>query len=317
MTITDEPTLSTERQRATTRIERLNTASANRVLEPDVDVPGALDLDHQVIPDDLLSIAGLDIDLTPEQRRTLAREELGSIFDNGLRFEAILNAGFSTMIATAPDLTDPRITYMLHEMGEETRHQRLFARVLTQLRPTAPKPMDKAIFRLIERVGLRQIMARPALLFTLVLAGEEAPDLFQKLASEHPDTDPFIRDVSKYHRSEEARHLSFARARFPELWAEANWRDRFAVRFVAPLVVGQMFDFLVQPGVYSTVGLPDWDTWKAARATPERTALRRQASRPVLKVLVETGVFGRRGVTKGWRETCGVDVAGDPIELDA
>lgn len=300
--------------RTTKRIERLNTASANRVIDPDVDVQGELDLSRQVLPDELLSIAGLDIDLTPEQRKKLAREELASVFDNGLRFEAVLNAGFSFMIATTPDLTDPRITYMLHEIGEETRHQRLFARVLGQLKGTAPKPMDKAIFRLIERIGTRQIISRPAPLFTLVLAGEEAPDLFQKLASEHPDTDPFIRDVSKYHRSEEARHLSFARSVFPELWAEANWRDRFAVRHVAPLVVGQMFDFLVQPGVYSTVGLPDWDTWKAVRQTAERTALRHEATRPVLKVLVDTGVFGRKGVTNGWQKTCGVDAAGNPFD---
>ena len=297
----------------TTRIERLNTASSNRVLEPDVDVPGELDLSRQVIPDELLSVHGLDIDLTEEQKRTLAREELYSIFENGMRFEAILNMGFSRMIALSPDLTDPRVTYMLHEIGEETRHQRLFARVLGQLDGQAPNPMDKPIFRLLERFGTSQITSRPALLFTLVLAGEEAPDLFQKLASEHPDTDPFIKDVSRYHRSEEARHLSFARAVFGELWAEANWRDRFAVRQVAPFVVGQMFDFLVQPGVYSTVGLPDWDTWKAARQTPERSALRHQATRPVLRVLMDNDVF-RGDLPKAWQQVCGVDPAGNPLD---
>ena len=162
--------------------------------------------------------------------------------------------------------------------------------------------MDKAIFRLLERVGTRQIISRPALLFTLVLAGEEAPDLFQKLASEHPDTDPFIRDVSKYHRSEEARHLGFARAMFPELWAEANWRDRFAVRHVAPLVVGQMFELLVQPGVYATVGPARLGHLEGGqRQTPERLALRHEATRPVLKVLVDNGVFGGERVTEAWQ----------------
>ena len=50
----------------------------------------------------------------------------------------------------------------------------------------------------------------PAFFCVLVLTGEEVPDLFQKLAGEHPDTDPFIRDVNRYHRAEEARHLAFA-----------------------------------------------------------------------------------------------------------
>lgn len=34
-------------------------------------------------------------------------------------------------IARTTSMTDPRITYLLHEMGEETRHQRLLQRVLT------------------------------------------------------------------------------------------------------------------------------------------------------------------------------------------
>ena len=88
--------------RTTKRIERLNTASANRDIDPDVDVQGELDLSRQVIPDELLSVHGLDIDLTEEQKRTLALEELYSIFENGMRFEAILNMGFSRMIALSP-----------------------------------------------------------------------------------------------------------------------------------------------------------------------------------------------------------------------
>ena len=297
----------------TRRIERLNTASSNRVLEPDVDVPGALDLDRQVLPDELLSTVGLDLDLSAEQKRTLAREELASIFDNGLRFEAMLNMGFSRLIATSDDLTDPRVTYMLHEVGEETRHSRLFVRVLQQLAPAAPSVMDRWIFTKLEQFGLRQIPARPALLFTLVLAGEEAPDLFQKLAGDHPDTDPFIKDVSRYHRQEEARHLGFARAMFPEVWAEANWRDRFAVRRIAPFIIRDMFRFLVHPGVYATIGLPTWDTWKAVNRTPERLAIRYEATRPVLRVLQDAGVF-RGDVPKSWQETCGVDATGEPID---
>ena len=39
-----------------------------------------------------------------------------------------------------------------------------------------------------------RLMRRPAFFCVLVLTGEEIPDLYQKLASEHPDTDPFIRE---------------------------------------------------------------------------------------------------------------------------
>ena len=181
---------------------------------------------------------GLDIDLTAEQKATLSREEVGSITSAGIRFEAVLEAGLAMQVVTAPDLTDPRITYILHEIGEETRHQRLFIRLLEQIRPDGRQPVATS-GRCPSSSGrvMRWITRLPALLYTLILGGEEIPDLFQKLASEHPDTDPFMREVNRYHRQEEARHLSFARSVLPEVWADAGPVDRIAVRRVAPLVI--------------------------------------------------------------------------------
>ena len=60
------------------RIERLSTASLKKIIEPDVDVPGHVG-PGQILPDDLLSVAGLDLDLTAEQRAILSREEVASI----------------------------------------------------------------------------------------------------------------------------------------------------------------------------------------------------------------------------------------------
>src|SRR5881394_848618 len=117
------------------RIERLSAVSLKRVIEPDADVPGAVG-DGAVLPPELLSVDGLDLDLTTEQLAKLSREEVASITEAGIRFEAILIAGFSLDIASTGDLTDPRVTYALHELGEETRHSRLFVRLLEQLQPT-------------------------------------------------------------------------------------------------------------------------------------------------------------------------------------
>ena len=101
------------------------------------------------------------------------------------------------------------------------------------------------------------LTAMPSLFCLLVLSGEEVPDLLQKLASEHPDTDPMIKAVSKYHRQEEARHLAFGRMLFPEQWAAAGPIERFLVRHLGSRIAIAMFDTIVHPGVYATVGLPD------------------------------------------------------------
>src|SRR5438105_10479602 len=231
------------------RIERLSTASLKKIIEPDVDVAGEVG-PGQILPDELLSVAGLDLDLTPEQRAVLSREEVASITAAGIRFESVLAAGFSMQIVRNRDLTDPQVTYILHELGEETRHSRLFVRLLSQLRPKARNPLE-LFFRVMQRVALPFLLRRPAFFCVLVLTGEEVPDLIQKLAAEHPATDPFIRDVNRYHRAEEARHLAFARMILPGLWKEAGFVERFLVRRVAPLMVGGMFDTLVHPGVYA------------------------------------------------------------------
>ncbi len=289
------------------RVQRLNNVSAKRVIDPDIDVPGSVG-DGQLLPDELLSVHGLGLDLDAEQRRRLSREEVASILDQGIRFEAILEAGFALRVASARDLTDPRITYLLHEIGEETRHQRLFQRVITQIGPEAQNPLTgHPILSRLERHGNNWLINHPALLFVMVLAGEEIPDLFQKMASEHPDTDPFLAEVNRYHRQEEARHLSFARAMLPEVWAESSLAERVAVRRVAPAIIRQLFTFLVHPGVYTEIGLDGWATWKAANKTPERLAILAEATRPVLAALIDAEIFTSDAIPSGWRELVGLD----------
>ncbi len=294
------------------RVERLSRVSAKRIIDPDVDLPGSVG-DGQLLPDELLSVHGLGLDLTDEQKRVLSREEIASILDAGIRFEAILEAGFAFRIAESDDLTNPRITYLLHEMGEETRHQRMFQRVLMQLQPTSRNPMASwPLLTRLERAGTRWITRLPAMLFVSVLGGEEIPDLLQKKASEHPETDSFLAEVNRYHRQEEARHLSFAKAVLPEVWAKATWLDRFVVRHVAPRSIDQMFRFMVHPGVYAAVGLPAWDTWRAANNTPQRIALRHEATRPVLEAVVDAGILRGDRIPKAWQQLCGVNRSGAP-----
>jgi hypothetical protein len=311
-----KPRPQTQERTVDQRIDRLSTASLKRIVEPDSEVPGEVG-DGQVLPDELLTLANvpeLFDKLTDEQKRTLAREEFASIVDTGVRFESVLMAGFSIDILSRPDLTDPRVTYLLHEMGEETRHSRLFVRLLDQVKPQAKNPLDNRVGRLALQAVMPFLTGMPSLFCLLVLSGEEVPDLLQKLASEHPDTDPMIKAVSKYHRQEEARHLAFGRMLFPEAWAAAGPFERFLVRYLGSRIAVAMFDTIVHPGVYGTVGLPTWPTWRAVNRSAGRTAMRHRALRPLLTPLLEAGVFRGGRVPKGWQTACGVDRAGRALD---
>lgn len=289
-----------EHAKHTARVERLNTASARRVIDPDAEVAGSVG-PGQVVSRRMLSVFGLDLDLTDEQWTTLSREEMASIFDAGVRFESTLMANFGRSIAYRRDLTDPRVTYMLHEVGEETRHSRLFIRIIGQLAPKAKNPFTSAWLKPIDSLVTGWMLRHDAVFMVMILFGEEGPDLVQRLALEDPETDPFIKDVNRYHRSEEARHLSYGRTVLGELFAKAGWFERFVIRHFAPAAGMGTFDSLVHPGVYATVGLPTWKTWNAARKTPERMALKRQVLRPVCDALVAAGAFRRNRATRAWR----------------
>ncbi|HEY1989363.1 MAG TPA: diiron oxygenase [Acidimicrobiales bacterium] len=296
----------------TRRVDRLNTASLRKVIEPDTDVAGALG-PGQVFATELSVTADLELGLTDLQKVKLSREEMASVVVAGIRFEAILMSGFAEQIAHSDNIVDPRIVYMLHEIGEETRHSRLFLRLVEQLEPTAKSPADDGIANFIFRHVTRFVIHRPAALCVLVLAGEEIPDLIQKKLVEHPDTDPFLKSVNRYHRQEEARHLAYARMVLPELWAEASWVDQWTVKYVLPVVIRTMFDWLVHPGVFETVGLPGRATWRAAAKSQHQTDMRHQAIRPVLAALVAPGVISAGHVSRLWRKLCGVDRFGQPV----
>jgi P-aminobenzoate N-oxygenase AurF len=291
------------------RIERLSSISAKRVIDPDAEVAGTLG-SGQVLPDDLLSTRDLGLELSTEQRRRLAAEEVAAITEVGIRFESILISGFGIQIERAADLTDPWVTYALHEIGEETRHSRLFVRLLGQLEATAVNPFERGLLGWFRRRVLDVVIKQPPLFYALVLAGEEIPDLIQKRSSEHPGTDPFLARVSRYHRQEEARHLSFARLRLPELVAAASRRQRAQLRWLAPVIIQAQFEGLLHPGIYRAAGLPGWRTWWRVHRSPSIVQLRNESTRPILREVLAAGAFPAGRVPRGWQRLCGVDRKG-------
>ncbi len=284
------------------RISRLSEVSASDVVEPDAVTDGRLG-DGMVVPRELLTVADLELELTDEQWQRLSREELASLYDFGVRFEGLLMAGLGNLIGWRQDVLDPRVTYILHEVGEETRHSRLFLQLLAQLEPTAEPLFLKRPLVTLDRLLVNFFMRRPPLLWLMVLACEESFDIQQRLAEDHPETDSVVREVSRYHRSEEARHLAFARMLMPELWEEARTLDRWITRWTAPALMRALFETLVDPGVYKTVGLPPWRTWNAARKSKTRVAMRARAFRSIYQTLSQAGAFGPGGrrVPRPWR----------------
>ena len=294
------------------RIDRLSTASARRVLDPDEAVPGDFG-PGQIVPDELLLTAGLDVELDAETKRKLAIEQTAAIFEGGIRLEATLIGGFGMYLAERERYDDPRVVYLLHELGEETRHSRLFIRILDQLGADGRNPFRRGVSGWVSRRVFKLAVSTPTLLCTMGLAGEEIPDLIQRRQVEHPATDDYLRRANAYHRQEEARHMAFARMLLPEVWAEAGPWSRFLVRRVAPVMVGLMLDTqLLHPGLYEAAGLPGRRTWRAVHRSSTYKELVHEATRPLLGAVVAAAPELGTKVPRGWRRLCGVDRRGRP-----
>ena len=301
------------------RIGRLNRASSARPVEPDTHLPWGTLGAGQVIPDELLSIAGLDrvdgrpIALTEEQRARLSREEVAAMLTMGTHFEATLMAGFARQVAECRDLRDPPRHLHAPRDRRGGAPLRTFIRLVDALGPTAVNPMDRPALNFVVDRMARSVANTEALLLVMILAGEEIPDHLQLLAVEHPDTDPFLAALNRYHRMEEARHLSFAprccRRRGPAQGAVERWR----IRNAAPVLIGQLWQMFVHPGVYATVGLPQWKTWNTVQKLPRRIELRHTVTRPVLDALLDAGACTRGAVPRPWQSLCGVDRNGVPV----
>ena len=281
------------------RVRKLSTASERRVIDPDRDVPG--DVGLRPAP----------ARRAPERGRPRAsisprisgpRCHVKRWVDHRSRDPLRSGARGRLRPADRPEHEPARSPHhlLLHEIGEETRHQRLFLRMLEQMQPNAKNPFVNRVTRCLERLRhpADHLACRPCCT-CLVLGGEEIPDLFQKLASEHPDTDPFIKRGEQVppHGGSPAPVVRPGEA--ARGLGEGESIDRLAVRFVAPIIIKGCSTRSCTPASTRPWVCRPWTPGSgSARATPVCVG-RRKATRPVLDAVIEAGAFRKNRRPQG------------------
>ncbi|MBW3580040.1 MAG: hypothetical protein KY431_03275 [Actinobacteria bacterium] len=144
------------------------------MIEPEVDLPGRLG-DGRLVADDLLSVAGIDLDLTSGQRVLLSREEVAAIAEEGSASKRCSPPGSPCRCPRRPTSPTPH-----HLPAERARRGDpplpLFLRLLSEIQPRAVNPFERGALGFVKHRVVRDvILGRPALMCVLVLAGEEVP----------------------------------------------------------------------------------------------------------------------------------------------
>jgi hypothetical protein len=271
--------------------ERLLRSAAKRSFDPTVEVDWAADQPAQVcyVPPAYSSLFGTELweQMTLEQRVQLTKHEVASIASVGIWFEEILMQ-MLLRHAYDRDLTRKDIQWTLTEIADECRHSIMFATMIKTF--NAP---NYGVNRLSHELGrLFKTISNGVQTFAGTMYVEEILDSFQRDAMDDETLQPIVRQVSRIHVIEEARHISFAREESLRAMATTGRLRRTYNRLMIGLVIRRATQGLIHDDVYTNAGLDKKVAVKAARNNPNWRATKTRAASKVLAFFDDCGLIG-------------------------
>jgi hypothetical protein len=132
---------------------------------------------------------------------------------------------------------------------------------------------------------------------------EEVLDAFQREAMADESVQPIVRQVSRIHVVEEARHISYAREEGERQWQRTtSTLGRAHTRLTLALIGYFATTRLIHPQVYAAVGLDPRDAGRAAAANPYWQEAKRFAAEKVLATFDDQGLIDGPS-RRVWRAT--------------
>ena len=197
---------------------------------PEQDTLGATDW-YRALPQQLRAKLGLHMTAT--------------FMKVGNQFENVLTRGLLEFALKRPN-GSPEFRYAYHEAIEESQHTLMFQEFVNRSGieiPGMPAWMHAAS-RLVVRFG----RTFPELFFLFVLGGEDPIDHVQRTAlKEDPSMHPLVRRICQIHVTEEARHLTFARAYLRRNVPRLSRLNAHILRLRTPMLLGLMARPMTQP----------------------------------------------------------------------
>lgn len=289
--------------------QRLLKTADRHSLDPDAEVDWDTPFDPQkwFAPKHRSSLYGTYLwdRLTEAQRKELLKHELASIYAMGIWFESIL---MQMLLRHAYDCdpTTDHVRWTFTEIADECRHSNMFAKGIKAF-GTPAYGRDRHAHELGR--FFKSTSTRP-LTFAGTLYVEEILDQLQREVIADESVQQMVRDISRVHVVEEARHVKFARDEYPRQWRHRGLPGRLWSQFLLGGVIYYVNTRLISPAVYAQVGLDAKEARKVARANPHWQGTLTWASRKVMADFEEHGMLGRLG--RLWLRGAGINPDIDP-----
>ncbi|MGV9675802.1 AurF N-oxygenase family protein [Nocardia sp. NPDC003482] len=251
-----------------------------------IDWDRGFDPDLFFLPEHRASLYGTRLwdRLTREQRIALTRYQSASMYTVGAWVETVFG---QTLLRRVYDV-DPRSSQARHlytEVAEECRHSTMFGRVIAAIGGSDYRPA-----RWLRRLGkLPGVWAPPLLVLGLTLCVEEYFDALQREIELDPALQPLVRQISRVHVVEEARHLTFARAELTALLPNSPV-ERVLLGFAYGPVLFVLTRSFVAPAVYADAGLDARAAAAIARGNPHWRDTQRWGYERAMRTLDRVGV---------------------------
>ena len=281
--------------------ERLLRSSAEHAYDADIDIDWEAPWvdGRQWLPEHRISLYGTELwrRLTPEQRVELGKHELVSLLSFGIVAEGLLSTYLLRIVARAP--TTEHAMYALTEVGEESRHSTMFARLIdkTGLAPYRPNRFNRLQLKVAEFFPLGPVVYAGTLLI------EEILDRGQREVMADSTIQPHVRQLMRIHVMEEARHISFARDELARGMAARGGLRRLPHQLLLAYFALVVQPMLINPRVYESVGIAPWRGFLASFTGPQYRESMKYLSEPMLRYFDEVGLLDGALVHALWRLT--------------
>ncbi|HEX3900663.1 MAG TPA: diiron oxygenase [Mycobacteriales bacterium] len=284
----ETPTALPERERTGARLLRSAAkVSFDPQTEVEWDVEQAADVLYMPARSSSLYGTTLWDEMTVEQRATLTKHEVASIASVGIWFEEILMQ-MLLRYAYDRDLTRKDVQWTLTEIADECRHSIMFATMIK----TFGSP-NYGVGRVTHELGrVFKTISNNVLTFAGTMYVEEILDGLQREAMDDEALQPIVRQVSRIHVIEEARHISYAREETLRAQAKSGRLRRTYNRLVIGLIVHDATKSLIHPQAYADSGLDPKAAAAAAAANPHWRATKVRVADKVLAFFDECGLIG-------------------------
>lgn len=228
--------------------------------------------------------------LTSDQQIELTKHEVASLASFGIWSElALMQILIQHAYRTRYDSS--HFAYALTETADECRHSMMFGRMVKTFGLTTHRP------RALEYNAIKALGAfhDPMLMFAATLVIEEFTDAMQRIAFPDERVQPLVRQVSRIHVIEEARHIKYAREELKRQVARSSaTRRKLTAARLAWGMSGIINRNLVHPSSYQAVGLDPKQAAQVAAHSPHRLATKQWASRKSMAAFEEVGFLDGR-----------------------